>query len=132
KLDGRMDVGRWVGFEEASFGHRVYWPERRTITVERSVKFNFEDTVTVPLEGEVAEGKEVERSDPSPSTSTIIADSPAIQPTSDPLGDNFEPVEGGRGQRIRKPSEYVRRLRSGEGTVNGRIPKVLPKGLQDA
>src|SRR5271154_2571016 len=56
KLDGRSKIGRWMGLdEETGDGHRIYWPERRVITVEMSVKFNFEDEVVVgalPLEGE--------------------------------------------------------------------------------
>jgi hypothetical protein len=41
--------------DEMGDGHRVYWLERRTVTVERSVRFNFNDEVIVgvlPLEGE--------------------------------------------------------------------------------
>jgi hypothetical protein len=40
KLDGRSKIGRWVGFDEESNGHRVYWAKKRTVTVERSVRFN--------------------------------------------------------------------------------------------
>ena len=48
KLDGRSRIGRWMGFdEETTDGHRIYWQERRAITVERSVKFNFEEEVVV-------------------------------------------------------------------------------------
>ena len=28
KLDGRSTIGRWVGFDEESSGHRIYWPKR--------------------------------------------------------------------------------------------------------
>jgi transposase InsO family protein len=57
KLDGRSRIGRWMGLdEETGDGHRIYWPEKRTITVERSVKFNFDAVEVVvgelPLEGE--------------------------------------------------------------------------------
>jgi hypothetical protein len=56
KLDGHSRIGRWMGVkEETGDGHRVYWPERGTVTVERSVRFNFNDEVIVgvlPLEGE--------------------------------------------------------------------------------
>ncbi|KAJ3985212.1 hypothetical protein F5890DRAFT_1409861, partial [Lentinula detonsa] len=27
KLDGRATEGRWVGFDEESYAHCVYWPE---------------------------------------------------------------------------------------------------------
>ena len=60
KLESRSFVGRWMGFDEESRdGHRVYWPEKRKVSVERNVKFNFEpDEVVVgdlPLEGESQE-----------------------------------------------------------------------------
>src|SRR5277367_524644 len=48
KLDGRSKVGRWVGFDELSNAHRIYWPEHRYISIERSVKFESSD-VLVPL-----------------------------------------------------------------------------------
>src|ERR1700678_4421452 len=56
KLDGRSKIGRWMGFdEETGDGHRVYWAEKRSITIERSVKFNFKEEIIVGqllLEGE--------------------------------------------------------------------------------
>ncbi len=45
------------------------------------------------------------------------------------LGTGFEPAPEGRPKRIRKESEYVRRIRSGEGSATGRTGE-LPKGLQ--
>ena len=57
KLDGRMKVGKWVGFDEESNAHRVYWPEKRSVTVERSIKFENIDAVVLvpevmPIQGE--------------------------------------------------------------------------------
>ena len=53
KLADRAQIARWVGWDEESDAHRVYWPDRRIVTVERSVRFNVNDTdVVVPLEGE--------------------------------------------------------------------------------
>ena len=49
KLDGRAKEGRWVGFDPNSKGHRIYWPEKRTVTVERNLTFI---PVTVRLEEE--------------------------------------------------------------------------------
>ena len=50
-----------MGFdEETGDGHRIYWAEKRSITVERSVKFNFEEEIIVgqlPLEGENSSSK---------------------------------------------------------------------------
>ena len=43
--------------EETKDGHWIYWPERCTISIERSVKFSVNDEIVVgelPLEGEKA------------------------------------------------------------------------------
>ena len=50
KLDGRSKVGKWVGFDEPSNAHRIFWPEKCSITVERSVKFDDTDDVLVPFD----------------------------------------------------------------------------------
>jgi hypothetical protein len=47
KLDGRSCVGCWVGFDEISNGHRIYWPDKQTVSIERSIKFD-DDWVMVP------------------------------------------------------------------------------------
>jgi len=39
QLDGRAKKGWWIGFDQESKGHRIYWPEKRSVTVERSVTF---------------------------------------------------------------------------------------------
>ena len=145
KLDARSQVGYWVGYEEASNAHRIYWPGKRTVSVERSVKFDIQDVRvdrTVPLEGEqsTVERPAVVATHPSapaptpaaPSSATTTAEKTSSAP--DPLGQNFENVpdsEGGRGKRTRKPSEYIQRLRAGEGSTEGR-PKApaVPKGIR--
>ena len=39
-----------MGFDaETRDGHHVYWPEKRSVTVERSVKFNFKDEIQIPI-----------------------------------------------------------------------------------
>ena len=58
KLEGRAKVGRWIGFDEVSNGHRIYWPDKRSVTIERSVKFTNNDIIlpanpiTQPIQGE--------------------------------------------------------------------------------
>ena len=46
KLDARAQVGRFVGYDAESKGFRIYWPGKRSITVERNVVFNQNDTHT--------------------------------------------------------------------------------------
>ena len=136
KLDGRSRIGRWVGFDEISNGHRVYWPDKLTVSVERSVKFD-DNWVTVPrtvtLEGEPAGNKP---DDSAPLEKPIPDPKPLapVQPAQDHLGADFEPApkppmpQQTRSQRIRKESDYVKRLRTGEGSTGG--TKIIPKGLQ--
>ena len=38
KFDGRSKIGRWIGYDEASNGHKVYWPYKHSVTVEQSIK----------------------------------------------------------------------------------------------
>ena len=49
KLDPRAQVGRFVGYDAESKGYRIYWPRKRSITVERNVVFNENDTHTVEI-----------------------------------------------------------------------------------
>ena len=125
--------------EETGDGHRVYWPEWRVITVERSIKFNFDEEVVVgilPLEGEqpVVE-QPIQPILPQP------VETPVETPVEIPVEtsivpeiviDQPNPVEEtlGRGQRVRKESEYVRLLRQGTGTTSARpSDSLLPKGI---
>ena len=132
KLDGRSKVGRWMGYdEETKDGHRVYWPERRTISVERSVKFNFDDEVvvgTLPLEGENAGNEEVERltaNEPEKHVDIVTPDAENPIPIDNPIPEALE----GRGKRVRRETEYVRNLKSGIG-VTGSREGGLPRGMR--
>ena len=40
KLGGRVREGRWLGIDNESKGVRVYWPETKTVTVERNVYYD--------------------------------------------------------------------------------------------
>src|ERR1700678_69235 len=141
KLDGRSKIGRWMGFdEETGDGHCVYWTEKRSITVERSVKFNFKEEIVVgqlPLEGENSTSK-LDTSQTAPTKPATVEElvEPAVeaevQKVPDYLGEGFEdePPAEGRGKRIWKESAYTRRLRDGEGVTTGLLSAtLLPKGL---
>lgn len=127
KLDGRSKLGRWVGFDpDTRDGHRIYWPEKRSVSVERSVKFNFDDDEVVigvlPLEGEVVNG---EQNTVKPQSNT-----PVIEKDKAPDIENVtEPTEG-RGKRIRKETEYIRLLREGAGVTGENSKGILPRGMQ--
>ena len=37
KLDGHAKIGRWIGYNDISNGHRIYWANKCSITVEQSI-----------------------------------------------------------------------------------------------
>ena len=43
KLDARAQLGRFVGYDSESKGYRIYWPGKRTVSVEHNVVFNEND-----------------------------------------------------------------------------------------
>lgn len=176
KLADRARIGRWVGWDEQSDAHRIYWPDRRSVTVKRSVRFNAaEADVKVPLEGEDGgQGDKTKDNGNKESVSTHRERAPTSSepdPTADPdapveatvppnprssslrpalpsnpappavesrpeardvLGERFETATE-RPKHVRQESDYVRRLRSGEGSAGGRAGgRVLPRGMQEA
>jgi hypothetical protein len=49
KLEGQSRMGKWIGFDEISNGHRIYWPEKCSVTVEHSIKFVNGDAILPPI-----------------------------------------------------------------------------------
>ena len=77
KLDSRSSVGWWMGFDvKTRDGHRVYWLGRRTVSVEQSVRFNFEAEEVVVrlllLEGERMSSKHLTAIEPEPEKEVVI------------------------------------------------------------
>ena len=114
-----------MGFDfETKDRHQIYWLEKRSVTVERSVKFNFEDEIEIPIL--LLEKEHIQPETPSIKTLTdedvkkkdIIED---ILPTK------------GRGKWIQKESGYIRRLKEGEGVrkTGERTMSILPRGIQE-
>ena len=54
KIWERAEEGRWIGFDNSSKGHRIYWPTRRSISVEHGVNFTPAPDPLL-IEGEVGE-----------------------------------------------------------------------------
>ena len=40
KLDAHAQVGRFVGYNSESKGFRIFWPGKRSVSVERNIVFN--------------------------------------------------------------------------------------------
>ena len=54
KICNHAEEAQWISFDNTSKGHRVYWPLRRTVSVEYNV--NFTSAPDLPLlEGEIGE-----------------------------------------------------------------------------
>ena len=111
KLGGRVREGRWLGIDEESKGIRVWWPDTKSVTVERNVYFDKTVSSSSRFEGEEINQEVIETrpdeplvppettipTDPdipleSPSTTEIVVATPVPNPNSRP-------------QRIRKPSQ---------------------------
>ena len=39
KLDPKSKTARWIGFDDESKGHKVYWPDKQSVSVERNLMF---------------------------------------------------------------------------------------------
>ena len=58
KLDGCTKIGRWIGYNETSNGHRIYWPNKCSVTVEQSIRIVYDDVIlssnpiAKPIQGE--------------------------------------------------------------------------------
>src|SRR5882762_2345298 len=65
KLDARARLGRFVGYDSESKGFRIFWPGKRSVTVERNVVFNEKDVQSADdalVPGVLSEGeKEIEK-----------------------------------------------------------------------
>ena len=95
KLDGRAVEGQWVGFDPDSSGHCIYSPEKRTVSIQRSIKFNMDDDdVYLPRTSTlVGERKKVERLGTSEERPAEALKKPVeIGGETDPLGEIFEKV----------------------------------------
>jgi hypothetical protein len=95
KLDSRAEEGRFVGFDEESKGYRIYWPQKRRITVERDVYFNRTESLT-PVNQEVQiEGEMEEHTNPEPPNTTSTPPAASYHPNT-PQNDSITPNESPR------------------------------------
>jgi len=127
KLDARAQEGHWMGFDDNSKGHRIFWPEKHTISVECSIIFSDQSAPAsdgIPLEGE---WNSVNQSATGTSTIdeplTMTSNSTLLIPIGPPTAPNDpqpDPFDGldkhveaalqGCGQRICQPSMYVQQI----------------------
>ena len=55
KLGGRVQTGYWIGLDDKSKGHCVYWPDKQTVSVKYNIYFDKLATSAFYLEREEEE-----------------------------------------------------------------------------
>ena len=101
KLDSRAQLGRFVGYDSESKGYRIFWPLKRTVTVEQNVVFNENDvlskypdeSLTIGIQSEGERNKVIQHPDSS-SNNIIEAEDQANaqnEPNNDSSVDQNEP-----------------------------------------
>ncbi|KAF8800889.1 hypothetical protein BYT27DRAFT_7104503, partial [Phlegmacium glaucopus] len=126
KLGGRVKEGRWLGIDEESKGVRVYWPDTKTVTVERNVTYNnssverFEEEQVTLEQNKTVDDLPFENPENLPDEEDLpIEDTPEL-PDAEALN-----------KRIRKPTQKVADLLGGKGTWSGSGKRtVLAPGIQ--
>jgi hypothetical protein len=116
KLEAYASEGRWIGLDDTSNGHRIYWPDRRTITVERSVRPSMH-----PMR--VNEGEQ-DHPDIGPEDSSDVRDAPGVDqddeevvtpPQVPPTAPIPEPVC--KSMHKKKPSRKILNIEEGKATA---------------
>ena len=150
KLGGRVREGHWMGIDEQSKGVRVYWPDKRTVTVERNVYYDQMCMSVSRLEGEDWDGFiQIETKPDLPDAKPVKVNTPKTAsdaPPPEPKNPRFEPVSDPepppaaeestseaetRPKRARKPTRKLCDILEGKATATGRSgdPLAIP-GIQ--
>ena len=80
KLDLHAHEGCWIGFNVESRGHCVYWPNNRSVSVERNIYF----AVAERLEGECMDVPTLQKLS-EPPAATLPVPMASVPPHSMPL-----------------------------------------------
>jgi len=131
KLGGRVREGRWLGVDEQSKGARVYWPDKRSVTVERNVYYGPLDLSTMRNEGEDDIPAIPQINVPGPSNTPQNPPQPRV-PTPPPIPEPVdqpepepEPEIETRSKRVRKPSQRILDIIEGRASTSR-----VPRGIQ--
>ena len=97
-----MKEGRWVGFDDESKAHHIYWEEKRSVTIERSVTFAPEEVTweVAPLEkfDETETFEEPEERLEEPNASEEL-------PPTSPIQKSMQPIEQSEAPQPAPPEE---------------------------
>ena len=122
KLDPTSKTARWIGFDDESKGHKVYWPDKRSVSVERNLTFVPDSSPEVVVLPEGENRTHSSQNAPSvskTSTATVPKPSPSIANTSvsanlspkakiEPLSSSLPPPDQGESVKIRLGVTKVR------------------------
>ncbi|KAF8799487.1 hypothetical protein BYT27DRAFT_7075854, partial [Phlegmacium glaucopus] len=138
KLGRHVREGKWLGLDEKSKGVQVYWPDTKTVSVERNVYTDNTLASASRIKGENNEGFVEANPDLHVSPKIPQPDSAQSLPIQSPvsndqaphnLNTNLEnlpndPIE--RPKRVRKPTQKVKDLMEGVA-VSSNLPKSQTK-----
>ena len=160
KLDGRSKIGKWVGFDEPSNAHHIYWPEKCSITIEHSVKFDNGDMIIPPIpsalhiQGEKEPENQQRTPKPKLDSLTTITTIPKIEietsqkSPEDPNSDTKTPEEApqwlgtpfncitdelsnAQSRQTRFPTQYIKDIQNGVGSADNQASRPdFPPGMQ--
>jgi hypothetical protein len=137
KLSTCAKPARWIGYDQHSNGHRIFWPEKRNVSVERSIRFStaglpviMVDTVELEGEGDPPRVATIEEIDdtndtgdnPMPPQVEIAV--PNLLPPRPPV----EPMI--HTPRVRCATQYLHDIKEGVGSADNRPSKPnVPVGM---
>jgi hypothetical protein len=86
KLGGQcVEEGRWIGVDVKSKGIRVYWPKKRSVTMERNLYWNEESALSDErIEGEDYDFDDLSSEKHSPASDDSSPSNPPSHPTPPP------------------------------------------------
>ncbi len=129
KLGDRVKEGRWMGFDEQSKGFRIYWPDKRCVSVERNVYYDNTASPTSRLEGESLDGTETKADStkaPAVPFEAVLAPVESLSVDPEPISEPEAPTK-----RIRKPSQHIQDILNGTGTNSAKpADPVIAMGVQ--
>jgi len=139
KLGGHVQEGRWIGVDEQLKGVRVYWLDKKSVTVEQNVCFD-RTSASRPkgeidgLIGTKANAPVVPNTPSAPSSSQTTEPPAPVTPSrvpSPPPAAEPVPEEPPAEKCIRKPSQCIVDLLEGRGRTSNRpSDPVITSGIQ--
>jgi hypothetical protein len=136
KLGGCVCKGCWVGIDNRTTnGFRIYWPDTRTVTVERNIHFDKTQASVERLKGENWEFVKPSPDAPpdsAPGPSSSKTDPPSTVPVPTPTNPPAPPPKDEHCPTCDCcPSQCIQAIINGHGVASARPSNpVLPQGVQ--